>query len=79
MEFFAVPMPLGFLLADFFHDNEDVLYPPSDGYQGGERYLTAVRGAVRLGWEAAAEHLGDERERADLQRNGSGDAVGARA
>jgi hypothetical protein len=63
MEFVPVPMALGFLLADFFAENEDVLFPPSKGFQGGRRYLLYLSRAVRLGWESAVALLNDEKRR----------------
>jgi hypothetical protein len=63
LEFRAVPMALGFLCADFFYENENVLYPPSEGFLGGEKYLRGLKGAVALGWRAAMDWLEDERRR----------------
>lgn len=57
-----VKMDVGFLFADFFKENEDVLYPPEFGYRGGKMYLDFCAGAVHLGWEAAAETLRQQRE-----------------
>jgi hypothetical protein len=68
LEFFPVSMGLGFLLAEFFCENEEVLYPRAAGYSGGGRYLHFVAGAVRQGWETAAEQLKLEREEADRRR-----------
>jgi hypothetical protein len=61
MEFAPVSMNLGFLMADFFHENENVLYPPSDGYEGGLRYLRFCRGAVLVGWPEAVARLESEK------------------
>ncbi len=63
----AVPMAVGYLLADFFTDNEDILYPPgsvsSQGGTcvGGEKYMRALRRAKNHGWRAAAEETSYER------------------
>lgn len=62
-EFVPVKMSLGFLFADFFAQNEGVLYPTKDGFQGGDLYLHYLKGAVLLGWEAVAEQLEIERAR----------------
>ena len=58
----AVPMALGFLEADFYFQNENHLYPPEDGFQGGERYMNFLRGSVYLGWQAAVAQLELEKE-----------------
>lgn len=57
-----VSMTVGFMLADFFHENEEILYPPSMGYKGGAKYLTECRGAARDGWGHAANRLRLERK-----------------
>ena len=56
----AVPMGLGFLFADFFYENENVLYPPSR-YRGGQMYLDFCGGAAHLGWEHARQLLAEQR------------------
>jgi hypothetical protein len=53
-----VRMAMGWMQADFFYENEDVLYPPPA--QGGQRYLHYVDGAARLGWETAQAMLESE-------------------
>jgi hypothetical protein len=57
----AVSMGVGFLFADMFHENEDLLYPPSRGYQGGDMYLRFCEGATRVGWETAYDMLKQQR------------------
>lgn len=47
-----VAMRTGALLADFFYENEHVLYPPPR-LQGGERYLGYIEQAARGGWAPA--------------------------
>lgn len=63
----AVPMAVGFMLTDFFTDNEDVLYPPGDCSSrggkciGGEMYMGRSRKAKKHGWRAAAQETAHER------------------
>lgn len=65
----AVKMEVGFLLADFFFENEEVLYPRENdhgyptGRDGGLYYLRAATHAAHYGWEAARDKLGDEKRR----------------
>lgn len=63
-----VGMPLLFLLYDFLCENEDVLYPPPQ-YQGGEMLTRFLEGARQVGWEAAADALADQRQRAANRRS----------
>ena len=56
-----VPMPLVYYIAQFLYENEDVLYPPERGFEGGEKFLDAVTEAARNGWEQQAEKLAGER------------------
>lgn len=65
-----VSMKLGFVLADFYAQNERVLYPGL-GQRAGDKYITFCRAAQFLGWEAAAEQLDLERQIARARRNGS--------
>lgn len=53
----AVHMSLGALLADFFYENEDILFPPEDGYKGGEYHSKHLRQAEEEGYEAATKTL----------------------
>jgi len=63
-----VRMVLGFFLADFFYENEEVLYPQAHGKLGGKKYLNACRdAAVRRGWQRQWEFL--ELERRYRQRD----------
>ena len=56
----AVHMSLGALLADFFYENEDILYPPEDGFLGGEYHSKHLRQAETEGYEAATKTLKGE-------------------
>lgn len=56
-------MAAGFLMADFFKENEDVLYPLERGFRGGQMYLDFCQGAVYVGWRAATHQLNEQRER----------------
>lgn len=52
-----IRMDLGFFLAAFFFENEEVLYPPN-GYQiGGDYYMRECWDAIYHGWESAAQKL----------------------
>lgn len=55
----SIPMALSFLEADFFTENERVLYPNGDR----DKYLKFLRGAVILGWEVAHDQLEEEKRR----------------
>ncbi len=67
-----VHMRLGAFLADFFYDNEEVLYPlftPDDiktHWMGGKKYLVYVSSAARHGWEMAEAQLQAERAQRNL-------------
>lgn len=61
-----VDMALGFFLADFFGENEDVLYPPGDGNKGGRMYLGRCSVAYRDGWEVAVGKLAEEKRQVRL-------------
>lgn len=63
----AVSMKLGYVMADFYAQNERILYP-ARGDQAGDRYIIACQGAQRLGWEDAAAQLDYEREEAKRRR-----------
>lgn len=63
-----VPMNLGFLLSDFFQQNEDRLYPPSAGGRGGGYYHRELEYSRRYGWRACVAKLKKERERREAQR-----------
>jgi hypothetical protein len=53
----AVPMTLVAYMTEFFYKNEDVLYPRSEGYLGGEKFLMFLRDAVENGYETATAGL----------------------
>lgn len=60
-----VRMAVGAFLADFFFENEQVLYPPrpdGSGPKGGAKYLDYIRHAARFGWEKAEAGLVAERQ-----------------
>lgn len=61
-EWRPVAMDIGFLLADFFFENEHVLYPRSQGYRGGWKYIQALQRAALDGWEAALSDLDQEKD-----------------
>lgn len=67
-EWKPVHMSLGCILADFFMENEDVLYPPTQGFAGGTYYLRALEQAPLIGWEAVVSKIRDERENAAIRR-----------
>jgi hypothetical protein len=58
----AVGMGVGFLLADFFFENEEVLYPQALGHLGGKKYLRFVKHAAERGWRYAVVELRAEQE-----------------
>lgn len=70
-----VKMEAGFLLADFFFDNESRLYPRSAGFRGGYEYLRALHDAARFGWERAATRL--QGQKLLRRRQEAGDAAEA--
>ncbi|MCR4341993.1 MAG: hypothetical protein NUW01_19115 [Gemmatimonadaceae bacterium] len=67
VRFIPVKMDLGFLFADFYAQNERVLYPHR-GDEAGDRYVNFIRGAMYLGWQDAAEQLAFERAEAAARR-----------
>jgi len=56
-EWRAVPMTLVAYMTEFFYKNEDNLYPPEEGYLGGEKFLQFLHDAVRNGYETATAGL----------------------
>jgi hypothetical protein len=61
----AVPMSLGFLCADFFYQNEEVLmHHKPHFYLGGDKYLHGLQEAYVFGWEPAVRRLSKEKEHA---------------
>ena len=57
-----IEMAAALAQVDFFYENEHRLFPPSEGYAGGEYFLAATRRAVRHGWKHAADVIRTERE-----------------
>jgi hypothetical protein len=57
-----VPMALVAYMTEFFYVNEQLLYPPSKGFKGGEKFFEYLRQSVTDGYEVAQAEL--ERERA---------------
>ena len=56
-------MEIGFLMADFFFENEHALYPRARGYRGGFEYLKALQDASRYGWQATQRQLRTQQSR----------------
>jgi len=56
-----VSMMAGALLADFFWENEEHLYPQANGYLGGNKYLKYLRHAAIHGYGRAEAGLRAER------------------
>jgi hypothetical protein len=61
-----VRMRTGAMLADFFFENEEVLYPDA---KGGKKYLEYVRDATKYGWDKADAVLRVERAQRKVQRS----------
>ena len=57
-------MAVGALFADFFYDNEDVLYPRPIG-QGGNKYRSYLYHAMKEGWQVADGVLQFEKRHKD--------------
>jgi hypothetical protein len=55
-----VTMDHAFLYADFFYENEEVLYPPP--YRGGHYFLRRLKDAAVLGWRHEAQRLKDQKQ-----------------
>ena len=53
----AVPMTLVAYMTEFFYRNEENLYPRSEGYLGGEKFMQFLADAVRNGYETATAGL----------------------
>lgn len=62
----AVPMMVGGFLADFFGENEDVLYPPPA--KGGAKYIEYLRWSWKHGVDRAQAGLEAERYLRDRDR-----------
>lgn len=66
-------MKFNFLCADFYAQNEATLQQQGaigrrEGHEPGERFIGFIKGAMRLGWEDAADQLDFEREEARARR-----------
>lgn len=62
-----IDMAVGFLLVDFFYENEHELYPPP--LEGGEYYRRFEEKAVQKGWQAALAQLQAEKANARARRS----------
>ena len=51
----AMHMTLALFLTDFFCENEDILYPPEQGFKGGQMHIEALEVARRQGYKQARE------------------------
>jgi hypothetical protein len=56
-----IRMDLGFFLAAFFFENEEVIRPPRGRDTGGDYYMRACWDAIYNTWESAAATLRGER------------------
>jgi hypothetical protein len=66
----AVRMVTVFMLADFFYENEDYLFPVGR-YRGGAMFLDAVRDACLNGWTGADERLEEQKRAKERTVNGT--------
>jgi hypothetical protein len=57
-----MPMGIGFLLADFFCNEEDVMYGRESGNLGGDKYMRYCWDAYYKGWEHADHNLQLDKE-----------------
>lgn len=57
-----VSMTTGMMMADFFYENEEVLYPTDRGAAGGGYYLGACWMAAKHGWRTAAAKLAEQKK-----------------
>lgn len=55
-----VPMSLGFVCADFFHENETRLFA-ARAHLGGSMYAQALHVAMEAGWQEARSTLEDQK------------------
>ena len=60
-EWWSIPMAATAIIADFWYENEDVLYPPTRGFLGGRKYTRYLRKAIEEGWESAEAELQSEK------------------
>ncbi len=56
-----VPLDFVFLCADFFSENEEILFPSRLDYEGGRKPIREIGVAARAGYQAARSKLFDER------------------
>jgi hypothetical protein len=62
-QWLEVKMDAGFLMSDFFFNEEHAMYERDRGYRGGYKYMDALWQAARKGWQDAARVLCMERKR----------------
>lgn len=60
-----VSMTAMFFMADFIFENENILYPPGRGFEGGGRFWRYLRHSMKQGWRMG--HAGLEAEKAQRQ------------
>jgi hypothetical protein len=70
-----VKMDTGFLMADFFFNEEHAMFNREHGFRGGYKYMDALWQAARKGWQYAALVLCAERMQ-KAQRKEGGDSDG---
>lgn len=68
-EYRHVPMELGFMVTDFFVENENMLYREEFRYEGGRYYLRKLRETLDKGWRPVSDELQAQRRRRQ-QRDG---------
>jgi hypothetical protein len=56
-------MDAGFMMTEFFFNEEHAMYERERGFQGGYKYMRACWDAVHKGWDYAARALCLERKR----------------
>ena len=61
-----IEMDAAALLADFFYENEEALYPQTNGYKGGQKFWEFLRHAMRHGWVRAVGGKNIERSQRQL-------------
>ncbi len=62
-----VKMDAGFLMADFFFNEEHAMFERERGFRGGFKYMAALWQAAREGWDHAALALCMERKQKALR------------
>lgn len=63
-----LPMDVGFLLADFWCNEEDAMYERASGNLGGDKYMRYCWDAYYKGWEHAASNM-------ELDKAGKADRI----